>query len=321
MSIYVSGSLAYDRIMSFPGLFEDHILPDKLHIVNISFLVDDVREHCGGTAGNISYTAALLGEKPIALASVGNDFDRYERRMKKLGMPLEGIRHVENEFTALCFITTDRADNQITGFCPSAMGYPCKYAFKNIDTKTDIGIVAAGNMQDMQHYPLFFKEKGIRYIYDPSQQIPRLSAEELENSITGAFMFISNDYELEMVMKALGMSNKDELLELTPNIVTTLGAQGAFLLTREEQTHIPAVLTEAVKDPTGAGDSMRGGMLAALHEGKDLVEAIQIGTVAASFCVEQYGTQEHFFDKETFDYRYAKAFGKDADDWPFGPAL
>ena len=136
MSIYISGSVAYDRIMTFPGLFEDHILPDKLHIVNISFLVDDVREHCGGTAGNIAYTAALLGESPITLASVGKDFDRYERRMRNMGMPLEGIRVIEDEFTPLCFITTDRADNQISGFCPSAMNYPCKYEFKDIKIET-----------------------------------------------------------------------------------------------------------------------------------------------------------------------------------------
>ncbi|MBQ4132150.1 MAG: carbohydrate kinase family protein [Desulfovibrionaceae bacterium] len=308
MSIYVSGSVAYDRIMTFPGYFEDYILPDKLHIVNISFLVDDVREHCGGTAANIAYTAALLGEKPITLASVGKDFERYERRMQAVGMSLEGIRVVEDEFTALCFITTDKADNQITGFCPSSMNYPCKYEFKTVDPARDLAVVAAGNMQDMLHFPAQYKKLGLRYIYDPSQQIPRFSAEELLESINGAFMFISNDYELEMVMKITGYSKQD-LLELTPNIVTTLGDQGCFLLNSDGEVHIPAVLVEGAKDPTGAGDSLRGGMLAALHQGKGLIEALQMGTVAASFCVEQHGTQEHCFDLETFRSRYDKAFG------------
>ena len=232
--------------------------------------------------------------------------------MRDMGIPLEGIRVVEDEFTPLCFITTDRADNQITGFCPSAMNYPCKYEFKNINVNKDLAVIAAGNMQDMLHYPAFFKQQGVRYIYDPSQQIPRLSAEELLGSIDGAFMFISNDYELEMLMNSTGYS-KEDLLRLTPNIVTTLGDQGCFLLTKEGQTHIPAVLTEDVKDPTGAGDSLRGGMLAALHQGKSIPEALQIGTVAASFCVEQHGTQEHKFDLEMFNARYDKAFGENAE--------
>ena len=311
MAIYVSGSLAYDRIMSFPGLFEEHILPDKLHIINLSFLVEDVREHCGGTAGNISYTAALFGESPITLASVGDDFDRYKRRMQKMNMPLEGIRHVPNEFTALCFITTDRADNQITGFCPSAMNYPCEYEFGHIDSGKDLAIIAAGNMNDMKHYPAFFKKQALRYIYDPSQQITSISGEELQESVTGSFMFISNDYELEMMLKALGMANKEELLELTPHVVTTLGSQGSLLLTGEGEIHIPAVFTEELKDPTGAGDSLRGGMLAALHRGESLVKAIQTGTVAASFCVEKYGTQEHCFDQKIFDYRFSNTFGRE----------
>ena len=226
-----------------------------------------------------------------------------------MNMPLEGIRHVPNEFTALCFITTDRADNQITGFCPSAMNYPCEYEFGQVDPGKDLAIIAAGNMSDMKRYPAFFKKQGLRYIYDPSQQITSISGEELQESVTGSFMFISNDYELEMMLKALGMANKEELLELTPHVVTTLGSQGSLLLTGEGEIHIPAVFTEEVKDPTGAGDSLRGGMLAALHRGESLVKAIQTGTVAASFCVEKYGTQEHCFDQKIFDYRFSNTFG------------
>lgn len=307
MSIYISGSLAYDRIMTFPGLFEDHILPDKLHILNVSFMIDRVEEWCGGTAGNIAYTAALLGQNPIVLSCVGKDFDRYEKKMKNVGLSTEGLRVIEDDFTALAFITTDLADNQITGFCASAMKYPCQYQFNNIDPDKDIAIIAAGNLDDMKLLPEFYRQQGVRFIFDPSQQIPMFSDTELINGIDGSYMLICNDYELQMIMNATGRS-KTELLELTSNIVTTLGSQGCFLTTKEKEVHIPAVLTEIVQDPTGAGDALRGGMLAGLHEGKPLLKSLQMGTVTASFCVEKYGTQEHSFDLETFNLRYEKAF-------------
>ena len=308
MSIFISGSMAYDRIMTFPGLFEDHILPDKLHIINVSFMIDRVEERCGGTAGNIAYGLALLGQNPIALASVGNDFYRYEKKWNQLGLSTQGLRVVEDEFTALGFITTDQADNQITGFCASAMKFPCQYNFEKLDPKRDYAVIAAGNVHDMLEYPKTYRAAGVRFIYDPSQQMPMLSGEQLEDGIRGSYMFISNDYELQMMMNATGRS-KDELLELTGNIVTTLGDQGCFLLNGDGQIHVPAVQTEAVVDPTGAGDALRSGLLYGLHNGKSLVESLQLGTVVSSFCVEHYGTQEYKFDLASYMERYNKVFG------------
>ena len=310
MSIFISGSMAYDRIMTFPGLFEDHILPDKLHIINVSFMIDRVEERCGGTAGNIAYGLALLEQKPTVLASVGSDFYRYEKKWKELGLSPQGIRVVEDEFTALAFITTDLSDNQITGFCASAMKFPCDYKFEGLNSSSDYAVIAAGNIDDMLAYPALYRKAGVRFIYDPSQQMPMLSGEQLEDGIKGSHIFISNDYELQMAMNATGRS-KEELLELAENIVTTLGAQGCILMNKNGETHVPAVQTDAVVDPTGAGDALRSGLLYGLHTGKSLEESLQLGTVVSSFCIEHYGTQEYKFNLDTYMDRYNKAFGKD----------
>lgn len=308
MSIFISGSMAYDRIMTFPGLFEDHILPDKLHIINVSFMIDRVEERCGGTAGNIAYGLALLEQKPLVLASVGSDFHRYEKKWQELGLSTQGIRVVEDELTALAFITTDLSDNQITGFCPAAMKLPCQYKFERFNPGSDYAIIAAGNLDDMLEYPGLYRQAGVRFIYDPSQQMPVLSGEQLEDGIKGSYIFVSNDYELQMLMNATGRS-KEDLLELTENIVTTLGDQGCFLLNRNGEVHVPAVRTEAVVDPTGAGDALRSGLLYGLHTGKSLVESLQLGTVVSSFCIEHYGTQEYKFNLDSYMERYNKVFG------------
>lgn len=307
MSIYVSGSLAYDRIMNFPGKFADHILPEKIHILNVCFLIDRLEEKRGGTAGNIAYSLALLGEKPHVLCCVGKDFDRYAEELDRLGLPQDGVRKLDDQFTAGAYITTDQSDNQITGFNPAAMRFPCEYPFPALDAAADIAIVSPGNVDDMVGLPRMFRERGVRYIFDPGQQIPALSGDQLYETICGAHMLVSNDYELEMIMKATGRT-KAELLERTGWIITTMSEHGSRI-DNGSPVLVPAVKADRVLDPTGAGDAYRAGLIKGLVDGRDVVEAARMGATCASFCVEHYGTQEHAFTPEQFAARHNAAFG------------
>lgn len=307
MSIYISGSIAYDRIMNFPGKFSDHILPDKIHILNVCFLIDRLEEKRGGTAGNIGYTLSLLGEKPTILSAVGKDFDRYEDVLRTMGLPLDGIRRFEDLFTAGAYITTDQDDNQITGFNPGAMANRCGYAFSALDPQKDIALVSPGNKDDMIELPRAYRAAGVRYIFDPGQQIPVFTAEEMLECITGAYMLVSNDYELEMIMKTTGCT-KAQLLEKCSYIITTLGENGSRI-DNGTPVEVGIATPGRVQDPTGAGDAYRAGLVKGILEGKSVEDAARMGAVCASFCIEHYGTQEHSFTMEQFAARYAAAFG------------
>lgn len=309
MAIYVSGSLAYDRIMTFQGNFRDHILMDKLHMLNISFMVNSMDERRGGCAGNIAHSLALLGENPVIVASAGRDFGPYSEALSRRNLPLAGIRMVEDVYTALCYITTDLDSNQITGFYAGAMAYPSDYSFPDLNPEADIAIVSPGNVEDMRKLPQFYREHGIRYIFDPGQQLPVLSGEDLRKAIEGSFACITNDYELNMICRATGMS-EDELLGRTLWLVTTLGAQGARIRGADGTDHtIPAVKVAKVEDPTGAGDAQRAGLLKGLTLGLSVPDAARLGAVSASFAIECLGTQEHHFNKADFTRRYEATYG------------
>lgn len=308
MQILISGSLAYDRIMDFPEKFSDHILPDKIHILNVCFLVNGIKEQFGGTAGNIAYNLAILGERPTILACAGRDFDGYKSWLESLGLPVHGIRIIPEELTAGAYITTDKADNQITGFNPGAMKYPCLYEINGCEPSSTLAIVAPGNVEDMVGYSRLYQERKIPYIFDPGQQVPVLSRDNLVEMLTGSLLFISNDYELELIMRVTGRS-KTELLEQTPSIVTTLGERGALVSTADGDVEIAAVPALTVLDPTGAGDAFRAGLIKGLSMGKGLVDAARMGTVAASFGVECQGTQCHRFSEQDFWARYESHFG------------
>ena len=310
MEVYISGSLAYDRIMDFPGKFEDHILPDKIHVLNVCFTVNGLKENYGGTAGNIAYSLSLLGVRPKIVAAAGSDFGKYEEWLKKRGLSTDGIRRITHEFTAGAYITTDQADNQITGFNPGAMKYPSQFAFDNANCENVLSIIAPGNREDMLGYSRIFKERKIPFIFDPGQQIPVFSGAELEEMLTGAELFISNDYELEMTKRATGLKKAD-ILKRTNGIITTLGEEGSVVCTKEEEVRIPAVSVDRVLDPTGAGDAYRAGLIKGLTMKKSLIDAGRIGTISASYAVASYGTQEHEFSQEAFWSRYKAVFGKD----------
>jgi adenosine kinase len=302
MNIVVSGSLAYDRIMNFPGNFSDHILPEKIHVLNVCFQVDGMKEKFGGTAGNIAYSLMMMGEKPFISASIGHDYHRYFDWFLKHGIHADGIRIVEEEYTAGAYITTDRSDNQITGFNPGAMKYSSHLDFEKLSPIETLLIVAPGNYDDMIHYPRMCKEKGIDYIFDPGQSLPMWDAKDLVQALTGCRILIVNDYELDLILHKTGMSKK-ALLNLAGAIITTFGEHGSQVSTSDADTVIPVVRARKVEDPTGAGDAYRGGLISGLLHGKDLLESARMGSVCASFAVECYGTQEYRFTREEFEAR------------------
>lgn len=310
MNIFVSGSLAYDRIMEFPGRFADHILPDKIHILNVSLEVNGLQENFGGTAGNIAYGLGLLGERPTILATAGCDFERYRTWLEQHNVSTEGIEELTEEFTAGAYITTDKDNNQFTGFNPGAMKHSTSFNLDGSSAQDAIAIVAPGNVQDMLSYPSAYKERGIRYICDPGQQIPVLPRDGLAAMIDGSAMLTSNDYELEMISKAINKT-KAELLEMTGAIITTLGEHGSMISQRgQEDIKVGAAKAEKVQDPTGAGDAYRAGLIKGLVEGKTLAQAAAMGSVCGSFAVERHGTQAHAFDMEEFWARHRAAFGQ-----------
>jgi adenosine kinase len=308
MQILISGSLAYDRIMDFPGKFSDHILADKIHILNVCFVVNGLTEKFGGTAGNIAYSLALLGEKPLILATAGNDFGQYEDWLRQHDLSLDGIRLIPEELTAGAYITTDMGDNQITGFNPGAMKYPSLYEVDHRQVPEKLAIVAPGNVEDMVSYSLDYKKHKIPYIFDPGQQITSLSADQLTDVVSGSKLLIANDYELELVTEKTGLK-KNELLERTEAIIVTLGENGSIIITAQDETKIGVAKPSKVLDPTGAGDAYRAGLIKGLVLEKELSEAASMGATCASYAIEHQGTQEHAFTLDEFWTRYRQNFG------------
>ena len=307
VNIYISGSLAYDRIMDFPGKLSDHILPDKIHILNVCFTVNGMVEKFGGTAGNIAYSLSLLNEKPYILATIGKDYQGYFDWLEKNNISTKGIKIINEELTAGAYIITDKADNQITGFNPGAMKYPSGYTFENAGPGNSINLIAPGNLQDMIEYAKTCRDKGINYICDPGQSLTQWEGKALREWLDGSMLLISNDYELEMIMKMTGMDKKG-LLGLTKTIITTLGEKGSIISAPDFDVSIPAAKVYDVVDPTGAGDAYRAGLLKGIVTGRDIETAAKMGTVAAMYAIEKYGTQEHHFTYEDFVERYKSNF-------------
>ncbi len=228
MNLLVSGSLAYDRIMDFPGKFSDHILPDKIHILNVCFTINGLRENFGGTAGNIAYGLALLGERPLILAAAGRDFSRYREWLAANGLPTDQITVVDEELTAGAYITTDRSDNQITAFNPGAMKHAARFDFGALDPRCTLAVVAPGNLDDMLRFTRLYKELGIGYIFDPGQSLTGWGADDLVEMIRGSRIFISNDYELELTQEKTCL-DAGGLLSLTGALITTRAERGSIV--------------------------------------------------------------------------------------------
>jgi len=316
MNILVSGSLAYDRIMDFPGKFSDHILPDKVHVLNVCFMINELKENFGGTAGNIAYALSLLGENPSILATAGRDFESYREWFNKNNISTDNIKIIEEELTAGAYITTDMSDNQITAFNPGAMKFNASYDFESVAHDNTIAIVSPGNLDDMFYFSKIYKEKKIDYIFDPGQSLPAWTNERLIEAMDGSKIFICNDYELQLTQEKTSMTI-DDILEKTEVLVQTKSEHGSIVIMREhgqiKNIDIPAAEVDSVKDPTGAGDAYRAGLIKGffLSDG-DIVHAARMGAVTAAYCVEVYGPQNFHFTPKSYNKRFEKTFGETA---------
>lgn len=305
--VIVSGSLAYDRIMDYAGLFADHFMPEKLHSINLSFTVDKMSVEFGGTAGNIAYNLALLGEKPEIIATAGADFGSYRSHLLLSGVDPTTIRILEGELTSSAIVLTDTADNQIAAFHSGAGGH----AYDSpIDTEgRALAIIAPGCVPDMTALPDYYRRKGFKYLYDPGQQILQLSSEDLKDGLSGATVLFASDYEFGLIAQKTGWT-EGAVLERTATLVITYGAHGSRVVTREGEERVDAAPVKNATDPTGAGDAYRAGFMKGLLIGLPLKPSAQLASVIAAYAVETYGTQTHRFTKEEVAARFKDAYGE-----------
>lgn len=307
MNIVLTGSIAFDYLMSFPGQFRDHILPDRLDRLSLSFLVDSLVRRPGGIAANIAYTLALLGERPKVMATVGPDFEDHRRWLEDQGVDTSAIKVVPDLLTASFFVSTDRANAQIASFFPGAMAQASQLSFRQLQDRPDLAVVSPNDPAAMVAYCQECSELGIPYFYDPSQQIVRLSAEELQEGITHARALFCNDYEFGLIETKTGL-DLAAILETTEFVVITRGEEGAEVNTREGRQTVSAVPPEHLEDPTGIGDAFRGGFLKGYARGLDLERCAEMGALAATYCLEAEGPQSHRFDLKTFLERFRQHF-------------
>ncbi len=316
MRIVVTGSLAYDYIMNFPGFFKDHILPDKVHMLTVSFLVDSMRRMRGGVAGNIAYTLALLGERPLVFASAGQDFGEYRALMEQRGIDTAGVAMLEDEFTASCFINTDQANNQIVAFYTGAMAHAKHLSLKSLNLgKGDLVIISPTDPEAMARYADECRELGVPFVFDPGKQTPRLEGEQLLAGLRGASVLIGNDYEFGMMAQKTGRSEA-ELIAAAPLTVVTRGGEGSMIYsaaTNGSGLHIPTAPVSAVVDPTGAGDAYLAGFVFGLARGFSLETTGRVAALAAAYAIEHRGCQEHHYTPDEFVERYTDAFGPSAE--------
>lgn len=315
--IAVTGSIAFDHIMNFPGRFKEHILPDKLHVLNVSFLVRDLRRLRGGCAANIAYACALHGLRPGLVAAVGSDFGEYGEWLASQGVDLKAVKTHSDLLTASCFITTDIDNNQITGFYPGAMSRAGDLPLP-MGPPPALVTISPNDPAAMRRYPEECRRRGLPFLYDPGQQVVALSGGELREGLTGARLLVANDYELAVICEKTGTSLRD-LLELCEAVVVTLGENGSRIHQRgQDPIEIPAVPVREAVDPTGAGDAYRGGLIKGLLgssdearplERSDWETAGRVASLTASYCVETRGTTGYHFTRESFAARFEAAFG------------
>lgn len=306
--VLVTGSLAYDHIMDFPGKFSEHILPDKIHILNASFLVNKLKKQWGGTAGNIAYNLALLGESPVILAAAGKDFSTYRKHLTKVGVDISQVREYQRDFTSTFFVITDQDDNQLAGFYLGVMEKAQKLSIKKVPGKVSLSIISPNDPRAMVNYSKECRQLKIPFIFDPGQQIPRLTGSDIKDSLKGAKILIGNDYEMELIRRKTGWSD-DEILKKAKLMIVTKGADGSEILSKDFQLKIPAVKAKRLIDPTGAGDAYRAGIIKGILNNWDWQKVGQVASLAAVYAVEHYGTQEHQYSLKEFVKRYENNFG------------
>jgi adenosine kinase len=309
--IIVTGSLAYDYIMNFPGKFSDHILPDKVHMLTVSFLVDTMKKMRGGTAGNIAYTIAMLGGNTAVVSAAGQDFAEYRDFMQGKGVDTRGIKTVSNEFTASCFINTDMVNNQIVAFYPGAVVHAREVTLASLGLqKGDWVIISPTDPESMARHTAECKKAGVSYIFDPGKQVPRLDKAQILAGLDGCAAFVGNDYEFGMMAKATGLTEQ-QLFDMAPLTVMTRGEEGSrFLVKGKPPLEIPIAKPSAVVDPTGAGDAYLGALAFGLAKGLPHATTGRIAALAATYAIELKGCQEHQYSIDDFARRYQLAFGE-----------
>jgi adenosine kinase len=311
MSVLICGSIAFDNIMVFEGRFKEHILPDKVHILNVAFLVPEMRREFGGCAGNIAYNMKMLaagaGEEPLIMAAVGEDADPYFARLKNLGLDTRHLAVIPETFTAQAFITTDLDDNQITAFHPGAMNFAQVNHVKDADS-VRLGIVAPDGRESMLQHAREFAEAGLPFIFDPGQGLPMFSGEELTQFINLANYVAVNDYEAQLLQEKTGR-NLEDLAKLVRGLVVTRGAEGSHIYVDGQRLEIPSVKADSLVDPTGCGDAYRAGLMYGIVNDLEWEETGRLASLMGSLKMASRGAQNHRLTRDEIGTLYAQHFG------------
>ncbi len=309
MRTLICGSIAYDTIMVFRDRFKNHILADQLHILNVAFLVPDMRREFGGCAGNIAYSLKMLGGDPLIMAAVGEDWQPYAYRMDKLRLSQAHVRTIPDAFTAQAFITTDLDDNQITAFHPGAMNF--SHQNHVTDAKdVGLGIVAPDGREGMLQHAREFDEAGIAFVFDPGQGLPMFNGEELRGFIDRASYVAVNDYEAKLLQERCGMT-VEEISKQVKAVVVTQGAQGSLIVVNGKSEVIPSVKPAQVLDPTGCGDAYRAGLLYGIANNLDWATTGRLASLLGSLKIAQRGAQNHLFTRDELETRFKDAFDRE----------
>lgn len=304
MQIIITGSIAYDYLMRFPGRFTDHLIDGQLHQLSVSFLVEDMTKHWGGIAANIAYNAALLGLRPRLMGTVGRDFGEYRQWLESAGVDTSTVRQIDEVFTASFFANTDLENNQIASFYAGAMTYAKNYSLADVhEDKPDLVVISPNDPDAMLKIADECRQRDIRFICDPSQQVARFDSDQMRECMQGAYALVVNAYEAEMISKKTDQS-VDSLCEQFETVIITRGKQGAHIYDHGKPIAIPAFPVSEIKDPTGAGDAFRGGFIRGLAAGWPLELCGMVGSLCASYALEHIGTQNHRFDCTKFVQRF-----------------
>ncbi len=307
MNIIVTGSIAFDYLMSFPGKFTEHFLPEHMSRVSLSFLVDSMDKRRGGCAPNIAYTLALLGERPRLMATAGQDFEEYRRWLEAAGVDTSLVKEIDGKFTASFFCSTDVESNQIASFYTGAMANAGELSFRTV-RDCGLAIVSPNDPGAMIQYAEECRALGIPYVWDPGQQCARMSGDELKEGLTGARLVICNDYELQLIRQKTDL-DEASILDYAQALVVTRGAHGCVIHEKSRTVEVPAVQPHRIVDPTGVGDAFRGGFLKGMAHRADYEVCARLGAVAATYALEHLGGQSHAYTWPEFRERYEERFG------------
>ena len=310
MKLIVTGSIAFDYLMSFPGKFTEHLLPEHMQRVSLSFLVDTMDKRRGGCAPTLAYTLALLGERPHLMATAGQDFTDYGAWLTAAGVDTSLVKVIGNKFTASFFCSTDEANNQIASFYTGAMANAGELSFRTVDGVAADGlvIISPNDPEAMVQYAEECSTMGIKYIWDPGQQCARMDGAQLKDGIVGAHIVICNDYEFELIRQKTGMQEAD-VLAVASTLIITRGEHGSTVITRDSRIDVPAVPPDRIVDPTGVGDAFRGGLMKGIASGRSLEVSAKMGSVAATWALEHLGGTSHAYTWPEFVQRYEAHFG------------